>query len=1051
MHMQPDMLVESIEMRKNASVKSARVEYIQNIPGRLRIRIETLRSNPLLCSKVMESLSGIHGILAVTANHYTAKALIIYNSNIVSLNEIENSLSDILNTDKKQKTGKGKVIKANFKFNKVLTYDEFMNSRNVLSKEYRSFNVNALHNSAMGVKRMNSWYDLTVEEAEERLNTNAVNGITREEAKLRLKKFGLNQFEKHQKKSFLSMLLSKFDGFIIKTLLAASGISLLLGQVADAATILVIVGIEAFIGIWQEHKAEKSLNLLKDLSTPVAAVIRDGIKMHTPARQLVPGDVLCLEAGNVVPADARLIESQGLQAIESSLTGEAYPVYKRNTDIPYRDVPLGDRSNMVYMGTSIVKGSGKAIVVATGMQTEIGRIAGMLGSSEQEKTPLQKDIDRLAKFITWGCLGICGIITIGGIIGGNPITSMFATGVSLAVGAIPEGLTTVLAISLAFGAQRMAKKNAIVKFLPSMETLSCTKVICTDKTGTLTRNEMTVKYIYTLDKSFNVSGEGYHSRGYFTYNGRRISASEHADLKTLMTAAALCNNAELVPSGNKSYNIKGDPTEAALLISVEKSGVQLEEFECYKREHEIPFDPEARKMTAICSDKEGNRFVYVKGAIDSVINKCSKIMTNGYMKDLTPNDIRQIQYTNNIMADKAMRILALAYKPLKKNIYPVDSPEIEEGLVFLGLVGITDPPRPEVKSAIKKCHDAGIKVVMITGDHKNTAAAIAKSIGLLTDKGMVLSSEDVEHMTEEELSNIIDRVEVFARSCPEQKLKIVKAFKNKGHIVAMTGDGVNDAPALKEAHIGIAMGQSGTDIAKDASSIILTDDNFNTVVKAVEEGRTVNRNIKKFMKYVLSGNLAGVLSIFLASISGLPSPLIPAQILMLNLITEGIPALSLGVDPPEDNIMNELPRDPNKSIFDRKIMSRIIIRGIATGLTTVGIFSGVLFLTGSLLKARTMAFANMVSCQMLHAFECSSMGIRKNKYLLPSVAISTAIMLANIYIPAVAGVFGMVSLNPLNWAVILFSAIVLNRIDNFIKDMHPRLSESFCGYAFPVS
>ena len=1034
MLVQSNMLAEKVLEPNSTFIKFLKYEYLQNIPGRLRIKIEALKGNLHLCATVVESFSGISGILAITANHYTAKVLILYYDNGVSLHEIENKLNGIFAENKKQ-TEKSKVIKANFKFNKVLPAKEFINSRNVLSNEYRSFNIKAIHSLKMDGDEENLWYDLPVKETEQRLSTDAVTGITAEEAKRRLEKYGLNQFEKHNKKSILSMLLGQFDGFIIKMLIAASGISLLLGQVVDAVTILVIIGVEAFIGVWQECKAEKSIDSLKDLSTPNAVVIRDGVKIDIPAKQLVPGDILCLEAGNVVPADARLTESHGLQAVESSLTGESYPIYKRNTDISCRDIPLGDRSNMVYMGTSIVKGNGKAIVVATGAQTEMGRIAGMLSSTKHEKTPLQKDLDCLAKVITWGCLGICGVITIGGIIGGNPLIDMFATGVSLAVGAIPEGLTTVLAISLAFGSQRLAKKNAIVKSLPSMETLSCTKVICTDKTGTLTKNEMTVKGIYTLDKRINVLGEGYDSSGSFTSGGKRIIAGEHADLKALMTTAALCNNAELMPIGNKLYKIKGDPTEAALLIAVEKSGVRPEEFECYKREHEIPFDPESKRMTAICSDTQGKHFVFVKGAIDTVVNQCTKIMAGEYIQDLTHDNIEQINKANNYMADNAWRVLALAYKPLEKNIYAVDSPEIEEGLIFIGLVGIMDPPRPEVKNAIKKCHDAGIKVVMITGDHKNTAAAIAKSIGLLTDKGVILSSEDVEHMSEAELLNIIDRVEVFARSCPEQKLRIVKAFKNKGHIVAMTGDGVNDAPALKEAHIGIAMGQSGTDIAKDASSIILTDDNFNTVVKAVEEGRTVNRNIKKFMKYVLSGNLAEVLAIFMASIAGMPSPLIPAQILMLNLVTEGIPALSLGVDPPEDNIMKELPRDPNKSIFDHKIRSRIITRGIATGLTTLGIFGGALFLTGSLLKARTMAFANLVSCQMLHAFECSSMGVKRNKYLLPSVAISTGILMASIYIPPLAGVFGMVSLNLVDWVAILLSTITLSRVDDFLKDI----------------
>ena len=1009
--------------------------YATNIPGRVRIKIDALSGNPCLCSKVMEALSAVPGIAAVTANHYTARVLVIYDFGKITLDSIESILDETLSERKKRPSEKGKVIRANFRFNKPLSPSEFEKSRNVLSEKYREFNIKALNSRINGVKEEYLWYDLTVERIEKGLQTGIESGLSMEEAERRLKQYGPNRFEEQREKSLIAMLFRQFEGFLVKMLLAASGISFLLGQAVDAITILVIIAVEAAIGVWQEYKAEKSLDLLRELSAPNAAVIRGGVKTDMPAAQLVPGDVLCLEAGDVVAADARLFESHGLQAVESALTGEAFPVYKRNTDMPFGKVPLGDRSNMLYMGTSITKGNGKAIVVATGMQTEMGRIAGMLAKKESKQTPLQKDLNRLAKFITWGCLGICAIITIGGIIGGNPLTGMFATGVSLAVGAIPEGLTTVLAISLAFGTQRLAKKNAIVKSLPSMETLSCTRVICTDKTGTLTRNEMTVKGIYTLDKNITVSGDGYNSDGSLIYGGMEIEAAGYADLRALLTTAALCNNAQLTPLDGKMYSIKGDPTEAALLIAAEKSGIKADEFDCYKREHEIPFDPEYKKMTAICSDSAGNRHVFVKGAVDVVLSQCTRVISGETVLDISDEHTRQIFAANDSMANKAWRVLALAYRPLDNNAYEADSPETETGLIFAGLVGIMDPPRPEVEKAIKKCHNAGIKVVMITGDHKNTAAAIAKSIGLLSGKGRILSSEELENMTEEELCGIIDHVEVFARSCPEQKLKIVKAYKKKGYIVAMTGDGINDAPALKEAHIGIAMGNAGTDVAKDAASIILTDDNFSTVVKAVEEGRTVNRNIKKFMKYVLSGNLAEVLAIFAASASGMPTPLIPAQILMLNLVTEGIPALSLGVDPPEENIMNEPPRDPRQSVFDHKMKNRIITRGVATGLTTLGIFAGTLFFAGSLVKARTMAFANLVTCQMLHAFECSSIGIRRNKYLLPSVAISAGIMLAGIYIPALAGIFGMASLGVFDWFAILLSSFVLSRIDDFLKDV----------------
>lgn len=1013
-------------------------EYLAKIPGRMRLQVNLLRGKPIQCDRITRSLSGINGIKACTVNHYTGKILIVYDEMKTSSRSIEHELEKLLDNHKKgasSGTSGSNIIKASFKFNRVLTPDEFKNSRNVLSKEYVNYHQKNTKSLIPCTPNKTNWHTLTLEETVDRLSADCLRGLSGEMAEQRMNQYGLNVFRKKAKKSILSLLLSQFDGFIIKLLLGASGISFLLGQVVDAITILFIIGVEAAIGAWQAYSAEKSLDLLKNLSTPNATVLRDGIRTDIPVSRLVPGDVLFLEAGDMVPADARLIESNSLQTMESSLTGETYPVYKKCCNIPYGDVPLGDRSNMVYMGTSIVKGNGRALVVATGMETEMGLIAGMLESSENTRTPLQKDLDRLAKFITWGCLGICALTVLGGIIGGNPVMNMFSTGVSLAVGAIPEGLTTVLAISLAFGAKRMARKNAIVKSLPSMETLSCTKVICTDKTGTLTKNEMTVKGIYTHQKDMMVTGEGYNVTGSIHFGQESISAENHEDLKLLLTACALCNNAELIPAKGSEYAIKGDPTEAALLILLKKSGYSPEDFDCYKREHEIPFDADSKKMTAVCSNQKGEVYAFVKGAVETVLPTCTHIQSGNGIESMTAEAIEQIQKSHEAMAHQAWRILALAYKPLPKGTKCKEAVDADNDLIFLGLVGIMDPPRPEVRQAIRKCHAAGIKVVMITGDHRNTAEAIAKSIDLLTPQGIILTSEDVERMGEDKLLEVVDRVEVFARSCPEQKLKIVKAFKKKGYVVAMTGDGVNDAPALKEAHIGIAMGQTGTDVAKDAASIILTDDNFNTVVKAVEEGRTVNRNIKKFMKYVLSGNLAEVLAIFAAAISGMPTPLIPAQILLLNLVTEGIPALSLGVDPPEKNIMDEPPRDGNKSVFDGKMMRRILGRGILTGLTTLGVFSGSLLLGGSLVKARTMAFANLVSCQMLHAFECSSLGIKRNKYLLPSVIISTGIMLATIYLSPFAHIFGMAALGLFDWMLIFISTLFLSRMNDFFKDL----------------
>lgn len=1021
-------------MLQKVCLSSFKKEYLQNIPGRARIKVEALRSKSELCMKIAEHFSFVPGIIMVSANPYTAKILIIYDTSKINLMDVDNHITYFFNSKGKTKRINKKVADVNPHQGKVLSLQEFRDSRNVLSKEFRNYNMKAICNTT-GLKIDNLWYNLSLKETSTRLETDIAKGLNSVDIEQRLKKYGLNQLNKKNKKSIFSLFLNQFGGFTIKLLLAASGISLLLGQLVDAVTILVIIGIEALLGVWQEYSAEKSLDSLREMSAPSANVIRNGKKMEIMASHIVPGDLICLEAGDIVPVDARLIESNSLEIIEALLTGEAFPVYKKNIEIPKAYVPLGDRTNMVYMGTSVVKGMGKAIAVATGMNSEMGKIVGMLKDVNLEKTPLQQDLYRLSKLISWSCVGICTIVTIGGIMGGHPLVGMFATGVSLAVGAIPEGLSTVLAISLAFGAKRLAKKNAIVKSLPSMETLSCTKVICTDKTGTLTKNEMTVKAIYTMDKLVKVLGEGYNSRGSFLSDGKKLSNLEIEDFKLLLTSSALCNNAQIIPQGNRLFNIKGDPTEAALLIAIEKAGIQLKEFKCYKREYEIPFDPETKKMTAICSDEEGNYFAFTKGAIDIIIGKCTRIMSGNSIEDISEEHVKRLHSANENMADRALRVLALAYKPFPAKPDNNDAPDIEKDMIFLGLVGIMDPPRNEVKAAIRKCTAAGIKVVMITGDHKNTAVAIAKSIGLLSDEGVVLTGRDVESMGEDELSNIIDKVQIFARTCPQQKLKIVKAFKKKGHIVAMTGDGINDAPSLKEAHIGIAMGKTGTEVTKEAASIILTDDNFNTIIKAVEEGRTVNRNIKKFMKYVLSGNFAEVLTIFLASISGLPTPLIPAQILMLNLVTEGIPALALGVDPPEADIMNEPPRNHNKSIFDGKMKNRILTRGIATGLTTLGIFGATLFLTGNLMKARTMGFANLVSCQMLHAFECSSMGIKRNKYLLPSVAISTGIMLASIYIPPLGGIFGMVPLSIIDWAAISFSTIILSRIDDLLKDI----------------
>jgi Ca2+-transporting ATPase len=605
------------------------------------------------------------------ANSYTGKILVVYDADRVTAFEIKERIDTMVHPKMHIKND-NKVVKVNFRCKKMLCPQELNRSKNTLSDEYYQHSVKAAIHSSYASKPEQLWYTVPVEEVVRNLNSNANAGLSIDESEKRLEKFGLNQFEQKKSESFITMFMHQFDGFIIKLLLGATGVSWILGQAVDAAIILGIIGLEAMLGVWQEYKAEKSLDALKEMSAPSARVLRNGIAAEIPTDRVVPGDILLLEAGDHIAADARLIDGYNMEAVEASLTGEAYPVFKNAKYMPDDAAPLGDRSNMVYMGTSIVRGKGSAIVTATGMSTEMGRIAAMLINTEQEKTPLQKDLDRLAKVIAWGCLGICGIITIGGIIGGQPSLQMLRTGISLAVGAIPEGLTSVLTIALAFGVQRMAKKNAIVKTLPSVETLSCTGVICTDKTGTLTKNEMTVKEIMTFDKNIQITGEGYNIEGEFYLNNTPIVVENHHDLKLLLTASALCNNASIIESDDKNYEIKGDPTEAALLIAAEKAGLQLESFECYQRVHEIPFDSETKRMTAICHDPDGNYYAYVKGAVDSVIHQCSRILTDNAVISLSDSIIEKIMDENEKMASKALRVLAVAYKP-------IDSSEAECG------------------------------------------------------------------------------------------------------------------------------------------------------------------------------------------------------------------------------------------------------------------------------------------------------------------------------------------------------------------------------------
>ncbi|HHW57028.1 MAG TPA: calcium-translocating P-type ATPase, SERCA-type [Clostridia bacterium] len=847
-------------------------------------------------------------------------------------------------------------------------------------------------------------------------------GLTSQEAQKRLLKYGSNALEEGHKISPLQIFLHQFQDFIVMILLAATLISALMGELADALTITIIVILNAVLGFIQEYRTEQSLEALKKLAAPIAKVLRDGEEKEIEASQVVIDDIIILEVGDRVPADAVLIESHNLEADESILTGESVPVHKEAVANIKRSTV--NNSNVIYMGTIVTKGKGKAIVTATGMQTEMGKIAGMMKEIEEKETPLQKRLNKLGEVLVMWALAICGVVTILGIIRGEPVYYMFLSGVSLAVAAIPEGLPAVVTISLAIGVQRMLKRNALVRRLPAIETLGCTDVICTDKTGTLTENKMTVTKVFCDEEIFEVKGN----------KGREITKIRNKDrsaFRKMLEIGALCNNAKI-----KEENVKivrevlaeekyiGDPTEAAILSFSINSGLSLDFLKNIKRIEEIPFDSERKRMSVI-AELDGEKYAYVKGAPDVILDLCTYKYIEGREVPLTVFDKKRILDINESFGKEALRVLAFAYKKLPPK-FPMVAEFVERDLVFVGLEGMIDPPRKEVYDAVLKCKMAGIKPVMITGDHKVTATAIAKELKILGEKDKVVTGKDLDEMEDKELEKVCIDVSVYARVTPKHKYRIVKALKNRGFTVAMTGDGVNDAPALKEADIGIAMGKGGTEVAKEASSMILLDDNFATIVAAVEEGRIIYDNIRKFIRFLLSCNLGEVLTMFFAALMSLKLPLAPIQILMVNLVTDGLPALALGMDPPEKDIMMMRPRNAKESVFSRGLGIRIIIVGFLMALSTLGAYVFALSY-GTLEKARTIAFATLVMVELIHAFECRSernlifeIGIFTNPYLVLAVLTSFLLFLVTIYIPPLSVVFKTTVLTGYDWLVVVF-------------------------------
>ena len=873
------------------------------------------------------------------------------------------------------------------------------------------------------------------------------NGLTDKEAKHKLQKHGPNVLIQRKKISPLKILFQQFTDLMVIILIVSTIISGFMGEMTEAMVIISIVIINAILGFIQEFKTEKTMDALKSLAAPTAKVIRNQQQISIPAEEIVPGDVLVIETGDRVAADAAILECNSLQVDESLLTGESVPVEKNTFSNSKRLVDPYDKKSSVHMGTIATAGHAKAIVYATGMQTEMGHIADMIQNIEDDETPLQKRLEHLGKFIVYGCLGICLIVTIAGILRGEKLFNMLLSGISLAVAAVPEGLPAIVTISLALGVQRMLKRNALIRKLPAVETLGCASIICSDKTGTLTENKMTVRRIYAAGYQLSVTGSGYNLEGTFLVDGKPADPMKTEGIRLALEIGALCNNSVIsrpvdintalgkiksIFSKQDTLKISGDPTEIALTIAAAKAGITQNTMEnAYHRLDEIPFDSERKCMSVVCRNSKGELLVLTKGAPDIIIDKCTRILSARGVIKLDEMTKRTINKINDNMAGNALRVMGLAYRKLETGQYSAGNKNLEKELIFVGLMGMIDPPRKEAIEAVNKCRLAGIKPVMITGDHKLTATAIASELNIFNEGDNVLTGSELDEMSDDQLAEIAETVSVYARVSPKHKLMIVRVLKRLGHIVSMTGDGVNDAPAVKEADIGVAMGITGTDVTKEASSMILLDDNFATIVAAIEEGRVIYNNIRKFIRYMLSCNLGEVLTMFLGMLMWLPIPLMPIQILWVNLVTDGLPAIALGLDPPERDIMLRPPRGAKENIFSQGLLKLILFRGVLIGLSTLGVFVSILYFTNNITLARTGAFMTLVLTQLIHVFECKSesrnifeIDLFDNIPLVLSVICSLLMILGVIYIPACQKVFETMPLGLNEWSMVVGFSMV---------------------------
>jgi len=889
--------------------------------------------------------------------------------------------------------------------------------------------------------------------------THLEQGLTQQEAQDRLRKFGGNELTEKPRPGFLSLLWDQFNNYLVIILIVAALIALALGEWVDSIAIMFIVALNAVVGVIQESKAEQALAALKKMSAPNAQVMRDGHQVTVPGRELVPGDIVLLEAGNYIPADMRLITTVNLKVEEASLTGESVPSEKNAAVVLDKEIPLGDRRNSAFMGTIVTYGRGTGLVTGTGMSTQIGLIAEMIQSFEDEDTPLQQKLEHLGKVLGTICIAICAFVFVYGLFRDTKLTdiftigffnylqgeqkdiiNLFMTAVSLAIAAVPEGLPAIVTICLALGMQQMVKRHALIRKLPAVETLGCATVICSDKTGTLTQNAMTVVQGWVGGKRLRISGEGYSPTGQFSVDGKPFDPRSDADAAVLLHGAMVCNDAKLEErsdeAGKRSWQIIGDPTEGAMVVVSAKGGYQRGELDkVLPRVQEIPFDSDRKRMTTIHgTDGAGDQasaanfrypqFVaFVKGAPDLLLDLCSHIQQDGQAVPLTDAKRKEVLEHNLDMARSALRVLGVAYRPLQEVPASCTPENVEKDLTFAGLLGMIDPARPEVMDAIKVAKGAGLRSVMVTGDHKETAEAIARDIGLLSKGGLVLTGPEIEKLTDEELTAKADSLEVCCRVSPTHKTRIVDAFKARGHVVAMTGDGVNDAPALKRANIGVSMGITGTDVAKQTADMVLTDDNYASIVAAIEQGRIIYSNIRKFVYFLLACNAGEILIIFGSMLFGLPIPLRPVQLLWLNLVSDGAPALALGMEKGDPDIMKHQPRPPKEPVINRDMAIGIGIIAVVDAIAILlAFYFGLQRYPGHLEAAQTIAFVTLCTSELIRAYTARSeylsvfsIGVFSNKWMNWAVLASFLLVLAVVYVPFLRPFFDTVPLTLDDW------------------------------------